>query len=195
MYTPNRDVSSGLCECECDDTRVRKEVALKVEPRVQPTRRASACMISGSDASTDSTATSSTHDWTGKDSTGRKNTCDPSHSRAGNGCLAKCRHRRAESAQLECCKDSHLVPYVYLENHLVFPLLFSRVQSSFHWAARQQHSATRVSLTYLQQIVYRPFPRLTPSAISQTTTSRQVMHTQTSQNSTMPSEVVSSVAE
>ena len=173
---------------ECDDTRVRKEVALKVEQREKPTKRESACMISSSDAST---ATSSTHDWTGKDSTGRKNTCDPSHSRAGNGCLAKCRHRRAESAQLECCK----VPYVHLENHLVFPLFFSRLQSSFHWAARQQHSATRVSLTYLQQIVYRPFPRLMPSAISQTTSSRQAMHTQTSRNSTMPSEVVSSVAE
>ena len=72
---------------------------------------------------------------------------------------------------------------------------FSRVQSPFHWAARQQHSATRVSLTYLQQIVYRPFPRLMPFAICQTTTSRQAMHTQTSRKSTMPSEVVSSVAE
>jgi hypothetical protein len=92
---------------------------------VKPTRRASACMISGSDASRFETSDTNKVPHTTGTAKSRPvagNTCDPSHSRAGNGCPAKCHHRRAESAQLECCEDSNLVPYVYLENQLVFQL-------------------------------------------------------------------------
>jgi hypothetical protein len=70
-------------------------------------------------------------DWKlgGKDSTSRGNTCDPSHSRAGNGCPAKCHHRRAESTQLQRCEeDSHLVAYVYRDS----PCLSSTSSFSYH---------------------------------------------------------------
>jgi hypothetical protein len=61
MGTPIENFpSSGLCECECDGSWLRKEVALRVEQRAKPTMRASACMISGSNASTESTPTSTT---------------------------------------------------------------------------------------------------------------------------------------
>jgi hypothetical protein len=87
---------------------------------------------------------------------------------------------------------------MYIEIPLVFHLLLPSPIIVAIYMCRSHHRspATGASLTYLQQIVYQLFPRLMPSAISQTTTTnRQAMHTQISLNSIMLLGVGLSVAE
>jgi hypothetical protein len=174
-------------------------VALKVEPRVKPTGRAGACIISGSDAIRFDTQTpTKSHTRLGRQRVDQSQGIHVIRHIVGQA-MAVPPNATIDAPTPPSSNAVNKTPTssrMYISRiSSSFSFVFFLLQPSSHWAARQQNPATRVPLTYLYQIVYRPFPPLMPSAIFQTITSRQAMHIQTSRNSTMPSEAALSVAE
>jgi hypothetical protein len=176
---------------------LRKEVALKVERRVQPT---SACIISGSNASTHRIR----HQPPRRLERQRYDRSQGTH-------VTRRKIRQAMAVPPNATTDAQSRPSSNAANKTptssrmyisIFPssfgflFVFPQSHSLGLYRPLSQSPTTGVSLTYLQQIVYPPSPRLMPSAISQTTsTSRQAMHTQISRNWIMLSGVGLNVAE